>query len=843
MTIQKRLVLLLFAIALTYILMMAIQIRMRNTVVLNLIRSEIEGKQTAFEKIFSLRGESLATLAYDYTIWDEMVAYVSSGDEAWAKANIDEGLTTYSADAAWVFRLDRSMVYAAGRMKEAFPGLTEQAAAQLFEKTPFCHFFFPTEQGVLEIRGSTINSTYDIERKTPAGYFFVGRLWDLDALDAFSRLIGGRLSFIPADGPSREAHYGLEDGQSVIQFTKSLRGMGGDIVSGLQVHVYLPILDYLNKAFLERVAVQSVILVFSIIVVLGLMQRWVNRPLRAISRSLQLDDLAPIAAQQEEKGEFGDISRLIAKFMDQRRQLLLSEERFRQIAASSGDWVWETDADGYYTYANEEVFQIMGYRAEEVVGRHFSDFFVPQEKETLKKATRNIYRRKESIRGFLNRNVRKDGRVQVHESSGSPILDADGNLLGYRGVDRDITDRFRKETRVLEYSSQLTSIINSVVDGITLSEPGGKFFIYNKKMADITGYAPGEIATAAQLIERLYPDPVRRKQETEKILEQARLAVPEPFETVFRAKSGEERTVQVIAKEIQSEGRKMILGIYHDVTRQRRSEDELMKANRDLVRNERALKNLLYDMKTTYDKLKNTQEQLLQSEKMASVGQLASGVAHEIKNPLAIILLSAEAMAAKPGLNEKEQNHLRMIKNAAERANKVIIELLNFSRYSKVDQVPVDLHQTIARAADLVSNKMRFGDVAIKTELYPGQPVVIGDHILLEQIFFNLFSNAIDAIGEKGTITVKTYEPAPKIAGDPRRVVVEVSDTGSGMPEEVLARAFEPFFTTKEQGQGTGLGLSTVYMIVEKHDGKISAASKVGEGTTFTLTLPLKDLA
>ncbi|HOW35177.1 MAG TPA: ATP-binding protein [Candidatus Omnitrophota bacterium] len=265
----------------------------------------------------------------------------------------------------------------------------------------------------------------------------------------------------------------------------------------------------------------------------------------------------------------------------------------------------------------------------------------------------------------------------------------------------------------------------------------------------------------------------------------------------------------------------------------------LQEANKNLALNERALKNILYDLKKASDDLKASQSQLIHSEKLASVGQLAAGVAHEVKNPLAIILLAIESLEHTLGAsNEKSSRYVTMVKEAAERANKVVVNLLNFSRQVQSHFEPLDIREVVGQTVSLVSNTARIKNINIVNRYDSTDELIIdGDAGQLGQVFLNLFSNAFDAVKSDGTVTVNSYLSKGAVETEDR-IIVEISDTGQGIPKEIIPRIFEPFFTTKEQGAGTGLGLSTVYMILERHKGSINVKSTEGAGTTFTMTFP-----
>jgi two-component system, NtrC family, sensor kinase len=227
-------------------------------------------------------------------------------------------------------------------------------------------------------------------------------------------------------------------------------------------------------------------------------------------------------------------------------------------------------------------------------------------------------------------------------------------------------------------------------------------------------------------------------------------------------------------------------------------------------------------------------EQLQLSEKMASIGALAAGVAHEVNTPLTgissftqMLLESADPADPKTALLEK-------IERQTFRAAKIVNSLLNLSRpgMSGEDRVPVDLNVVVNDVFSLLEHQFSAAKVKVRRELSPTPPTVLGIEHKLQQVFLNLFINARDAMPRGGWLSVAT-----RIEGG--RVIVEVADTGSGIPSEHLARIYDPFFTTKSIGRGTGLGLSIAYGIVHEHDGIIGCESSVGQGTRFTLTLLL----
>jgi two-component system NtrC family sensor kinase len=230
--------------------------------------------------------------------------------------------------------------------------------------------------------------------------------------------------------------------------------------------------------------------------------------------------------------------------------------------------------------------------------------------------------------------------------------------------------------------------------------------------------------------------------------------------------------------------------------------------------------------------LGETQLKLIQSEKMASLGRLAAGVAHEINNPLAGILIYANILLEDTSPEDRRRQDLNEIVDQTLRCKNIVQELLDFSRQSRHRWVLTDLNQSIRQTIGLLGKQDLFHSLQLVEELDPALPLLVPGQV--NQILMNLIINAVDALKGAGTLTLRTY-PLP----DSGKIGLEISDTGCGIPAENLSKIFDPFFTTKEVGKGIGLGLSTVYGIVQEHRGTIEVTSRVGQGTTFIIRLPV----
>jgi two-component system NtrC family sensor kinase len=271
---------------------------------------------------------------------------------------------------------------------------------------------------------------------------------------------------------------------------------------------------------------------------------------------------------------------------------------------------------------------------------------------------------------------------------------------------------------------------------------------------------------------------------------------------------------------------------------------ELVRANRRLAAGDMSVRvqahgngelaSLALSFNYMVETLRNTQQELLHKEKLASMGQLAAGVAHEINNPLGTILLFSEAMYRELPENDPHRDDLKMIINETNRCKAIVADLLNFARQQEVLAQETDVPALLEQVIEGVSRQPAFAQVQIVRQFSPDMPVIQADPAQLQQVFINLLNNAAEAMEGGGTITLAA-RPV-----DHQWVEIKVSDTGCGIPEENLNKLFMPFFTTKPLGKGTGLGLSIVYGIVKMHRGQITVQSQVGRGTTFTITLPVR---
>jgi two-component system NtrC family sensor kinase len=242
------------------------------------------------------------------------------------------------------------------------------------------------------------------------------------------------------------------------------------------------------------------------------------------------------------------------------------------------------------------------------------------------------------------------------------------------------------------------------------------------------------------------------------------------------------------------------------------------------------------ELEVAYEMLKQRQEQLIQSEKMAALGQLSAGIAHEIRTPLTSIKIFIQSLEKEIDLDENQKEDFRIIMREIDRINENITRFLNFARPDEPQFQSINLSLLVKETVNLLAAKLKSGDIRLDLSLSDEPPSLKGDPKQLTQVFLNLLLNAVEAMPGGGTLTIRSAVETQPESGQ-RFLKVVIKDTGHGISEKDRPHLFDPFFTKK--AGGTGIGLSIVYAIIQKHNGRIDVESELGKGSSFILQLPI----
>jgi PAS domain S-box-containing protein len=350
-------------------------------------------------------------------------------------------------------------------------------------------------------------------------------------------------------------------------------------------------------------------------------------------------------------------------------------------------------------------------------------------------------------------------------------------------------------------------VIQSTVDGIVVVDTKGNVLIFNEGMERLTGYNAREIMERGHLASFYNIEVARENMTKMRSSDHGPVGKLNPTSMSITTKDGEEIPVTLSASIIKIDEKEVgSVGVFTDMR-------EILKMRKDL---------------------EDAHFQLVQSEKIASVGKMAAGVAHEINNPLSGIMMYAEML--KENVNDTSQhiNDIQEIIDQTLRCKKIVSELLEFSRQTVGKASSFSIEQMITKTLNLLINQALFQDIEVKKTIQPDMPEMTGDLGQLQQVFTNLFINAADAMKGKGKLDISAKFDSKK-----NQFITTVSDSGPGIPKDLRDKIFDMFFTTKPVGEGTGLGLSISQKIINLHGGNILVDSPSEGGTRFIVELPL----
>ncbi|HYZ49148.1 MAG TPA: PAS domain S-box protein [Sphingomonas sp.] len=485
------------------------------------------------------------------------------------------------------------------------------------------------------------------------------------------------------------------------------------------------------------------------------------------------------------------------------------DERFQLLISAVTDYaIYMLDAEGRIATWNPGARRFKGYEPEEIIGEHFSRFFTSEDlaarlpARILETAAREGRFESEGWR------VRKDGqRIWVHVVV-DPIWAPDGTLIGYAKITRDITERKAAERALFESEQRFRLLVEGVSDyAIYLLDREGYVTNWNAGAEAIKGYKADEVV--GQHFSLFYTEQDRARGEPERTLDVALGEGKFEGEVLRRRKNGEHFWANVVIDPIYDESGTHIgfAKITRDITDRKRAEEEL----------------------------EQTRIALAQSQKLQALGELTGGIAHDFNNLMTVIRGSAELLQRGDLTEERQQKYLEAIVSTADRAATLTDHLLAFSRRQPLKPQVLDLSLRLDAFAEMLTRTLG-SLIEVRLELAPNLWRVEADPTQLETALLNAAINARDAMPDGGRLTIGTEN-----CEDERLVSIAVTDTGSGMSADVIARAFEPFFTTKPVGKGTGLGLSQIHGFAAQTGGRAEIESVEGQGTTIRLLLPSTD--
>lgn len=512
----------------------------------------------------------------------------------------------------------------------------------------------------------------------------------------------------------------------------------------------------------------------------------------------------------------GEVVQVIEGVRDVTRRVALQEEVRRNkeylenIIINSSDMIITTDLQGKVVTFNPGAEHMLGYNQEDVLGADIENLWkTPEERRGLMAEVKK--------RGFVSNYpatlISKDGQEVEISLSLAQLRDSEGRVLGTVGISKDVTEENRLRRQLIHHEMELRKAndfmnksIQSSPNAIMAADMKGNIIIWNQAAEETLGYNAAEVIGKMK-IDNIYPEGTAKKvMEMMRSPDHGPVGKLQSYPLVYVRQDG-----GVIEGNLSS-------AIIYDA---------------DGV--EAASVGIFVDLEERLNmerKLHRTQEQLLQSEKLAAMGRLTSQIAHELNNPLYGIMNTLELLKTEISPRNKRRKILEMALSETERLSEMLRKMLSFSKPDEEKKQPSDINVILDEILLLHEKQLREHNIGISVSLEKNLGEVYASKNQLRQVFLNLISNARDAMTDGGTLTVAT-------TGVDDHIHIEISDTGTGIREENLNKIFDAFFTTKESVKGVGLGLSVCYGFIKDHGGDIKVESQIDSGTTFTIILPI----
>jgi PAS domain S-box-containing protein len=471
------------------------------------LQKEIRSKKETIDRTIDMQERALATFVSDYSFWDEMVAFIQAPDNDWAQRNIDSALGIFNVDAIWIYGKDFSLLYSS----YVFPSEGVKADFSLGEKiqyllknNPDMHFFVPSEIGLMEIRGASVHSTNDPQRiSAPEGFFFVGKLWDQQYLDALAKLSRASLSLVKEERQSFGNSFSSKAG--LTSFSEPLLTWDGKPAGYLNIKIESSALALLKMIDNHDrwILLFSMAILFLVIVALIII--WITRPLDKIVAALKKGEPSGLNRMQTYANEFGDIARLIREFFHQQDTLIddikqrtflenalrVSEAEYRELVEQGNSVILRLDPLGNITFFNEFAQKFFGFREEEILGKNAVGTIIPSEGNEvaeLQQMIKDITVHPQRYSSGIAENMKRNGvRVWISWTH-KPLLNEEGELEGVLCIGNDITHYRQAE----EEMRKLAAIVGQSDDGIVSKDLQGTILSWNRGAMYMYGYTAQE---------------------------------------------------------------------------------------------------------------------------------------------------------------------------------------------------------------------------------------------------------------------------------------------------------------------------------------------------------------
>jgi PAS domain S-box-containing protein len=672
---------------------------------LHIFESQAADKVNYFDQVLQFQQTTLEMFTFDPAVNKAVINFLHNRNLPALQETLLDAMPSFGVDAVWIYDADYQLIhhesYLLPQAIRLLPPAPKNLAGMFQRGSRYRHFFTTHPDALMEIRSAPIGSLNSTASgRAYGGTLLAGRLWSDDYIRILEKTSGADLRILPIhDNITTEPVYNPSTGR--LHFSRVLFDENRIPLHILSASYVTPLIAAFNHSSNIQVAVLLIFGIATVCMLIWCFTAWVIAPLKKISTALRSSSPSPVHEMTRHRNEFGIIAQLIQDFFKQKDSLVAeinercqveqalrhSQERFRALVETTSDVTWEVDADFTVTYVSPRATEVFGYTPNELIGRHILNIIVADDGQTGTGTAEAVFKRRIPFNSFVYRARRKDGRMLFIEASGVPIHDETGCFQGYRGIDRDITER------------------------------------------------------------------------------------------------------------------------------------------------------------------KQIEAQLQQALKMEAVGTLAGGIAHDFNNILTVIIGNTQLAQLSVAHGSAAHNCLDQILQASQRAGDMVRQILDFSRQAPSEKAPINVMPLVRDVLKMLQASLP-SYITIHTQMVCEHDVISANPSQIHQILMNLCVNAAHAMEPDGgilsvridTVTMDrdTTEELQQLKKGPY-IRIRISDTGCGIPADLLPRIFDPFFTTKDVKKGTGLGLSVVLGIARQHNGDVRVESAPGKGSTFSVLLPLSD--